>query len=165
MLRELEEEARHDGARLIRQAEGEARHEAERRARSILSTCIQRVAAGHVVESTVSVVELRSDELKGRIIGREGRNIRALETIRASTSSSTTPPARCCSRASTGCAVRWSALTFGRLQFRTSYGQNVLAHSVECARLAGLLAGELRANARTASRAALLHDMGKAGLA
>lgn len=215
VLRELEEEARHDGARLIRQAEGEARHEAERRARSILSTCIQRVAAGHVVESTVSVVELRSDELKGRIIGREGRNIRALETITGIDFIIDDTPGAVLLSGFDGVRREVARLTLekllqdgrihparieeayeqsrsqlderlielgeqaayevgvgaldpelikilGRLQFRTSYGQNVLAHSVECARLAGLLAGELGANARTASRAALLHDMGKA---
>ena len=81
LLRELEDELRHDSARLIRQVEEETRHDADRRARSILATCMQRVAGGHAVETTVSVVELKSDELKGRIIGREGRNIRALETL------------------------------------------------------------------------------------
>ena len=80
-LRELEDELRHESARLIRQVEEETRHDCGRRARSILATCMQRVAGGHAVETTVSVVELKSDELKGRIIGREGRNIRALETI------------------------------------------------------------------------------------
>src|SRR5918992_101930 len=81
MMRELEDELRHESARLIRQVEDETRHDADRRARSILAACMQRVAAGHAVETTVSVVELESDELKGRIIGREGRNIRALETL------------------------------------------------------------------------------------
>ena len=81
LLRELEDELRHESARMIRQVEEETKHDAERRSRSILSTVMQRVAGGHAVETTVSVVELRSDELKGRIIGREGRNIRALETL------------------------------------------------------------------------------------
>ena len=81
MMRELEDELRHDSARLIRQVEEETRHDADRRARSILAAVMQRVAVGHAVETTVSVVELKSDELKGRIIGREGRNIRALETL------------------------------------------------------------------------------------
>ena len=81
LLKELEEELRHESARLIRQVEEETRHDADRRARSILAACMQRVASGHAVETTVSVVELKSDELKGRIIGREGRNIRALETL------------------------------------------------------------------------------------
>ena len=81
MMRELEDELRHDSARLIRQVEEETRHDADRRARSILAAVMQRVASSHAVETTVSVVELKSDELKGRIIGREGRNIRALETL------------------------------------------------------------------------------------
>ena len=78
MLRELEDELEHDSARKIRQAEEEARQEADRRARSILATSMQRLAAGHAAETTVSVVQLRSDDLKGRIIGKEGRNIRSL---------------------------------------------------------------------------------------
>ena len=81
MMRELEDELRHDSARLIRQVEEETRRDADRRARSILAAVMQRVASSHAVETTVSVVELKSDELKGRIIGREGRNIRALETL------------------------------------------------------------------------------------
>ncbi len=215
VLGELEEEARHDGARLIRQAEDEARHEAERRSRSILATCIQRVAAGHVADTTVSAVELRSDELKGRIIGREGRNIRALETLTGVDFIIDDTPGAVLLSGFDGVRREIARLTLerllqdgrihparieeaytearsqldhrivelgeqaayevgvgtlhpelikilGRLHFRTSYGQNVLAHSVECARLAGLLAAELGANARTASRAALLHDIGKA---
>ena len=81
LLHELEDELRHDSARLIRQVEEETRRDADRRARSILAAVMQRVASSHAVETTVSVVELKSDELKGRIIGREGRNIRALETL------------------------------------------------------------------------------------
>src|SRR6185312_6614008 len=81
LLKELEDALRHDSARLIRQVEDETKHEAERRSRNILATCLQRMAAGHAVETTVSVVELQSDDLKGRIIGRERRNIRALETL------------------------------------------------------------------------------------
>src|SRR5918992_6085591 len=81
LMRELEDELRHDSARLVRQVEEETRRDADRRVRSILSAVMQRVASGHAVETTVSVVELKSDELKGRIIGREGRNIRALETL------------------------------------------------------------------------------------
>src|SRR5687768_16598628 len=81
MMRELEDEIRHDSARLIRQVEEETRRDADRRARSILAAVMQRVASSHAVETTVSVVELKSDELKGRIIGREGRNIRTLETL------------------------------------------------------------------------------------
>jgi ribonucrease Y len=81
LMRELEDELRHDSARLVRQVEEETRRDADRRVRSILSAVMQRVASGHAVETTVSVVELKSDELKGRIIGREGRNIRSLETL------------------------------------------------------------------------------------
>src|SRR5207253_8849782 len=77
----LEDELRHDSARLVRQVEEEARRDAERRSRSILATCMQRIAAGHAAETTVTAVALESDDLKGRIIGREGRNIRALEML------------------------------------------------------------------------------------
>jgi ribonuclease Y len=215
LLRELEDELRHDSARLIRQVEEETRHDADRRARSILATCMQRVAGGHAVETTVSVVELKSDELKGRIIGREGRNIRTLETltgidfiiddtpgavllsgfdgVRREIARITLEkllqdgrihPARieeafgqarseldrriaelgeqAAYEADVGTLHPELLKLLGRLHFRTSYGQNVLAHSVECARLASLLADELGASPRTASRAALLHDIGKA---
>src|SRR5829696_8276703 len=81
LMRELEDDLRHDSARVIRQVEEETRRDADRRSRSILAAVMQRVASSHAVETTVSVVELKSDELKGRIIGREGRNIRALETL------------------------------------------------------------------------------------
>ena len=176
---------------------------------------MQRVAGGHAVESTVSVVALKSDELKGRIIGREGRNIRALETLTGiDFIIDDTPgavllsgfdgvrreiarmalekllqdgrihPARieeayhqarseierrivevgeqAVFEANVGTLHPELTKLLGRLHFRTSYGQNVLAHSIECARLAALLAGELGANAKTAARAALLHDIGKA---
>ena len=215
LLRELEDELRHDSARLIRQVEEETRHDADRRARSILATCMQRVAGGHAVETTVSVVELKSDELKGRIIGREGRNIRTLETltgidfiiddtpgavllsgfdgVRREVARITLEkllqdgrihPARieeafgqatseldrriaelgeqAAYEADVGTLHPELIKLLGRLHFRTSYGQNVLAHSVECARLAALLAAELGANPKTAARAALLHDIGKA---
>ena len=215
LLRELEDELRHDSARLIRQVEEETRHDADRRARSILATCMQRVAGGHAVETTVSVVELKSDELKGRIIGKEGRNIRALETltgidfiiddtpgavllsgfdgVRREIARMTLEkllqdgrihPARieeafaqarteldrriaevgeqAAYEANVGTLHPELIKLLGRLHFRTSYGQNVLSHSVECARLAGLLADELGASAKTAARAALLHDIGKA---
>ena len=215
LMRELEDEVRHDSARLIRQVEEETRHDADRRARSILAACMQRVAGGHAIETTVSVVELKSDELKGRIIGREGRNIRTLETltgidfiiddtpgavllsgfdgVRREVARLTLDrllqdgrihPARieeaygqakadidkrivevgeqAVFEANVGSLHPELTRILGRLHFRTSYGQNVLAHSIECARLGALLAAELGANARTAARAALLHDIGKA---
>ncbi|MDQ4049612.1 MAG: ribonuclease Y, partial [Actinomycetota bacterium] len=215
LLRELEEELRHESARLIRQVEEETRHDADRRARSILATCMQRVAGGHAVETTVSVVELKSDELKGRIIGREGRNIRALETLTGidfiidDTSAAVVlsgfdgvrreiarialdkllqdgriHPARieeayyqarseidqriaelgeqAVFEANVGTLHPELTKLLGRLRYRTSYGQNVLHHSIECAHLASMLAAELGASSRTAARAALLHDIGKA---
>jgi ribonucrease Y len=215
LMRELEDELRHDSARTIRQVEEETKHDADRRARSILSTVMQRVAGGHATETTVSVVELRSDELKGRIIGREGRNIRTLESltgidfiiddtpgavllsgfdgVRRETARLTLEkllsdgrihPARieeayeqaqgeidqfvvevgekAVYEANVGTLHPELIRLLGRLHFRTSYGQNVLAHSVECARLASLLAAELGASPKTAARAALLHDVGKA---
>ena len=215
LLRELEEELRHDSAALVRQVEEEARRDAERRARSILSTVMQRIAGGHAAETTVSVVHLESDDLKGRVIGREGRNIRSLETltgidfivddtpgavilsgfdgVRREIARLTLEkllqdgrihPARieeayfqarseienhitevgeqAVLEANVGTAHPELSKLLGRLHYRTSYGQNVLAHSIECARLASLLAAELGANAKTAARAALMHDIGKA---
>jgi ribonucrease Y len=215
LMRELEDELRHESARQIRQVEEETKHDAERRARSILSTVMQRIAGGHATETTVSVVELRSDELKGRIIGREGRNIRTLETLTGIDfiiddtpgavllsgfdgvrreiarltlekllSDGRIHPARieeayeqaqgeidqfvveegekAVYEANVGTLHPELIRLLGRLRFRTSYGQNVLAHSVECARLASLLAAELGASPKTAARAALLHDVGKA---
>ncbi|HET8672610.1 MAG TPA: ribonuclease Y [Thermoleophilaceae bacterium] len=215
LLTELEDALRHDSARLIRQVEDETRRDAERRARNILTTCLQRMAAGHAVETTVSVVELQSDDLKGRIIGREGRNIRALETltgidfiiddtpgavilsgfdgVRREIARLTLEkllqdgrihPARieeayfqarseidqhiaevgeqAIFEAGVGATHPELTKLLGRLHYRTSYGQNVLAHSIECAHLAALIASELGASAKTARRAALLHDIGKA---
>ena len=215
LLRELEDEVRHDTARMVRQVEHEARQDAGRRARSILATCMQRVAGGHAHETTVSTVELKSDELKGRIIGREGRNIRALETltgidfiiddtpgavllsgfdgVRREIARLTLErlladgrihPARieeaylqarseidqriaelgeqAAFEANVGTVHPELTKLLGRLQYRTSYGQNVLAHSIECARLATMLAAELGASPKIAARAALMHDIGKA---
>ncbi|HYH57903.1 MAG TPA: ribonuclease Y [Thermoleophilaceae bacterium] len=215
LLKELEDELRHESAVMIRHVEEEARRDADRRARNILSTVMQRVAGGHAAETTVSVVQLESDELKGRIIGREGRNIRALETLTGiDIIVDDTPSAVLLSgfdgvrreiarltldkllqdgrihparieeayyqakseianhvqevgeqavfEAGIGSLHPELAKLLGRLHYRTSYGQNVLAHSIECAKLGGLLAAELGVSVPTATRSALLHDIGKA---
>jgi ribonucrease Y len=215
LLRELQDELQHESAKVIRRIEEETKQDADRRARSILSTVMQRVASGHAVETTVSVVELKSDELKGRIIGKEGRNIRALETmtgidfiiddtpgavllsgfdgVRREIARLTLErllqdgrihPARieeayhqakseidhhivevgeqAVFEANVGTLHPELTRLLGRMRYRTSYGQNVLQHSVECARLATMLAAELGADPRVAARAALLHDIGKA---
>ena len=215
LLRELEDELRHDSATLIRQVQEETKRDAERRARNILSSCMQRIAGGHAAETTASVVNLQSDDLKGRIIGCEGRNIRALETltgidfiiddtpwavilsgfdgVRREVARITLErllqdgrihPAKieeAYNQAREQIATRIVEVgeqavydakvgpvhaelgkLLGRLRYRASYGQNVLAHSVECAHLAALIAAELGASTKTARRAALLHDVGKA---
>ncbi|HLM08807.1 MAG TPA: ribonuclease Y [Thermoleophilaceae bacterium] len=215
LMRELEDEVRHESARILRQVEDETRHDADRRARSILATVMQRLASSHAVETTVSVVELKSDELKGRIIGREGRNIRALETLTGIDFIIDDTPGAVLLSGFDGVRREIARLTLekllqdgrihparieeafhqakseidqhivevgeqavfeanvgsihpelvkllGKLRFRTSYGQNVLHHSIECARLASMLAAELGADPRVAARAALLHDIGKA---
>jgi ribonucrease Y len=215
LLRELEDQVRHDSARLIRQVEEETKRDADRLARNILSTVMQRVASGHAVETTVSVVTLKSDELKGRIIGREGRNIRTLETLTGIDFIVDDTPGAVLLSGFDGVRREIARLTLerllqdgrihparieeayhqskseidghivevgeqavfevgmgsvhpelvkllGRLRYRTSYGQNVLHHSIECARLASMLAEELGADPRVAARAALLHDIGKA---
>ena len=215
LLKDLEDKLRHDRARLVRQVELETKREADRRVRNILSVVMQRMAAGHAAETTVSVVQLPSDDMKGRIIGREGRNIRALEhltgvdfivddtpnavvlsgfdgvrrevarlTLEKLLADGRIHPARIEEAfyqarseldehiVTTGEEAAFEAnvaglepeliRTLGRLRYRTSYGQNVLAHSVECAHLAALMADELGASAKTARRAALLHDIGKA---
>src|SRR5689334_6758575 len=215
LLKEIEDQARHDSARVIRQVEEETKRDAERRVRSILSVAMQRLAASHAAETTVSVVQLPSDDMKGRIIGREGRNIRALEnltgvdfiiddtpnavvlsafdgvrreiarmTLEKLLQDGRIHPARieetyyqakseleshilesgeqACFDANVQGLDADLTKMLGRLKYRTSYGQNVLAHSVECAHLAAMMAHELGASPKTARRAALLHDIGKA---
>lgn len=215
LLRELEDQVRHDSAKLIRQIEEETKRDADRRVRNILSVCMQRIAAGHATETTVAVVQLTSDDMKGRIIGREGRNIRALENLTGVDFIIDDTPNAVVLSGFDGVRREVARMTLeklladgrihparieemyyqakseledhivelgeeavfeanvqgldpelirllGRLKFRTSYGQNVLAHSVECSRLAALMAHELGASPRTARRAALLHDIGKA---
>jgi ribonucrease Y len=215
LLKQTEDDVRHDMAKLVRSVEEEARREADRRARNILSLSIQRTAANHVAETTVSVVNLPSDDMKGRIIGREGRNIRALENItgidfiiddtpeavvlsgfdgvrreiaRITLTKLLTDgrihPARIeemynQARAEVDAVIEEAGeqacfdtnvhgvapelvRVLGRLKFRTSYGQNVLNHSIEVAHLAGIMAAELGANVKIAKRAGLLHDIGKA---
>ncbi len=214
LLKEVEEQARHDAARRIREIEDETKREAERRVRNILSVCMQRLAAGHAAETTVSVVQLATDDMKGRIIGREGRNIRALENLTGVDFIIDDTPGAVVLSGFDGVRREIARLTLekllqdgrihparieemyyqakselenhivemgeqgvfeagvqgthpelvkllGRLKFRTSYGQNVLAHSIEVARLAAMMADELGASAKTARRAALLHDVGK----
>jgi ribonuclease Y len=214
LLAEIEDQAKHDSARRIRQIEEETKREAERRVRNILSVCMQRLAAGHAAETTVSVVHLAADDMKGRIIGREGRNIRALEHLTGVDFIIDDTPGAVVLSGFDGVRREIARLTLeklladgrihparieemyyqtkseleahivelgeqgvfdagvqgvqpelvkllGRLRFRTSYGQNVLAHSIEVAQLAAMMAHELGASPKTARRAALLHDIGK----
>jgi ribonuclease Y len=215
LLKEVEDQTRHDRARVVRQIEEETKRDADRRVRNILSVVMQRLAAGHAAETTVSVVQLSADDMKGRIIGREGRNIRALEhltgvdfiiddtpnavilsgfdgvrreiarmTLEKLLQDGRIHPARieetyyqakselethiaacgeqACFDANVQALDTELVAILGRLKYRTSYGQNVLAHSVECAHLAAMMAHELGASPKTARRAALLHDIGKA---
>ncbi|MDQ3408760.1 MAG: ribonuclease Y [Actinomycetota bacterium] len=215
LLEEVQEQAHQDRARLLRQVEEETKRTAERKVRNILSVAMQRLAASHAAETTVSVVQLPSDDMKGRIIGREGRNIRALENLTGVDFIIDDTPNAVVLSGFDGVRREVARITLerllqdgrihparieetfyqakseldeqlvkageqaafeanvqglhdevvkilGRLRFRTSYGQNVLAHSVECAQLASVMAHELGASPRTARRAALLHDIGKA---
>ncbi len=215
LLERGEELVRHDLARRVRMLEEEARAESKRRARNLVADALQRVAASHAAETTVTVIELPSDDMKGRIIGREGRNIRALEhltgvdfiiddtphavvlssfdglrrevarlTLTKLIEDGRIHPARIeemyyQSKAEIEDVVRQAGeqavfeancgpfheelvRILGRLRFRTSYGQNVLKHTLEVVHLAGIMATELGASVQTAKRAAMLHDLGKA---
>src|SRR4051794_34651173 len=215
LVSDIEQEARHQAALRLQEIERETKHEAKRRARNILSVAMQRLEAPHAGDNTTRLVELPSDEMKGRIIGRDGRNIRALEKLTGVDIIIDETPSAVMLSSFDGVRREIARLTLerliadgrihpalieetyeqakvqideriveegeramlesrvhgldpelvqllGKLKFRTSYGQNVLDHLIECSELAGLIAAELGASVETARRAALLHDIGKA---
>ncbi|MCI8423090.1 MAG: ribonuclease Y [Lawsonibacter sp.] len=214
LLKQLEEDVTHESAMKVKEIETRFKEEADTKAREIISLAIQRCAADHVSEATVSVVPLPNDEMKGRIIGREGRNIRTLETLtgvdliiddtpEAITVSCFDPVRREIARLALEKLILDGRIhparieemvekskrevdavikaegeraifetnvhglhpelvkLLGRMRYRTSYGQNVLNHSIEVSHMAGLLAAEIGANVTEAKRAGLLHDLGK----
>ena len=215
LLDRSEELIRHELARRVRQDEEEARIESKRRARNLVADALQRVAASHAAETTVSLIQLPSDDMKGRIIGREGRNIRTLEHLTGVDFIIDDTPQAVVLSSFDGIRREIAKLTLqkliedgrihptrieemyyqskaeiddvihqageqavyeancgefaeeldkiqGRLKFRTSYGQNVLKHTLEVVHLGGIMATELGASVKTTKRAALLHDIGKA---
>ena len=214
LINQLAEEVTHESAMKVREIEAQFKEEADQKAKEILSLAIQRCAADHVAEATVSVVPLPNDEMKGRIIGREGRNIRTLETLtgvdlniddtpEVITVSCFDPVRREIARLALEKLIQDGRIhptrieemvekakrevdatikaegeravfetnvhglhpelikLLGRMRYRTSYGQNVLNHSIEVSHIAGLLAAEIGANVAEAKRAGLLHDLGK----